>query len=136
MKVATILLFAALFSATVFGQSANSAKEVLGDWEGESLCTIKDSPCRDEHVIYHIKPDATDLQKLDVSANKVVKGEELYMGSLTCEFNAAAHELHCQYKPTDHWDFQISGDTMTGTLIISDDKLYRRVSVKRVRQKN
>jgi hypothetical protein len=136
MKFLITLIFAQLLSVAMFGDSLKQRNEVLGDWEGESLCTIKDSPCRDEHVIYHVKPQAADPQKLEMSANKVVNGEEQYMGSLTCDFKAADHALHCQYKSTDDWNFKISGDTMTGTLIIPENKLYRRISVKRVQQKN
>jgi hypothetical protein len=113
--------------------AAQKDSDVLGDWEGESLCTIKDSPCHDEHVVYHVKPDAKDPAKLEMSANKIVNGQELYMGSLQCQYSATAKELNCHYKKDDRWDFKVSGEEMTGTLIIPENKLYRKVSVRRKR---
>ena len=112
---------------------AQRDSEVTGEWEGESLCTIKDSPCHDEHVVYHIKPDAQDPAKLEMSANKIVNGEELYMGSLRCRYSATSKELNCHYKKDDRWNFKVSGDEMTGTLIIPENKLYRKISVRRKR---
>lgn len=112
---------------------ADNDRDVVGDWEGESLCTIKDSPCHDEHVVYHLKRDEKDQAKLEMSANKIVNGEELYMGSLQCRYSATSEELNCHYKKDDRWDFKVSGDEMTGTLIIPENKLYRKISVRRKR---
>jgi hypothetical protein len=108
-------------------------KDVTGDWEGESLCTIKDSPCHDEHVIYHITRDKNDAAKLEISANKLVNGEELYMGSLECMFTEAKQELNCHYRKDDQWVFKVEGDKMTGTLVVPENRLYRKISVERKR---
>jgi hypothetical protein len=105
---------------------------VLGQWEGESICTIKDSPCHDEHVIYRVSQDAKQPEKLAIAAYKVVNGKELYMGDIDCRFAPEASELRCHYKPTDSWIYKLSGDTMKGTLTINGNTLYRNISVKRV----
>jgi hypothetical protein len=115
----------------VAAQASGDMRAVLGDWEGESLCTIKESPCHDEHVIYHISPDSKDAAKLELSANKVVNGEELYMGSLECTYTASKQELACHYKKDDRWEFKVLGDTMAGTLTVPENKLYRKISVRR-----
>jgi len=44
------------FAAAQSGSSRDNA-EILGAWEGESKCTLPDSPCHDEHVIYEISAD-------------------------------------------------------------------------------
>jgi hypothetical protein len=132
MKI--VFLLCLLLVEMPFAQAAGPSKDVLGDWGGESLCTIKDSPCHDEHVIYHIKPDPKDAGALERSANKVVNGAELYMGSPTCNYATAQHELRCTYKKDDHWVFRVSGDAMIGTLTIAENKLYRKISVKRKKQ--
>ncbi len=118
-----------LFVAAAFAQSTIP---VLGQWEGESICTVKDSPCHDEHVIYRVTQDAKMPEKLAIAAYKVVNGKELWMGDIDCRFAADASELRCHYKPTDSWIFKLSGDTMKGTLTIDGNTLYRNVDVKRV----
>lgn len=123
----SLLLFTAVCSA-----QNNAAIPVLGQWEGESICTIKDSPCHDEHVIYRIIQDAKVPEKLAIAAYKVVNGKELWMGDIDCRFVAEASELRCHYKPTDSWVYKLSGDAMKGTLIINGNTLYRNISVKRV----
>jgi len=35
------------------------AQSIEGVWKGTSLCQIKDSPCHDETVVYHISKDST-----------------------------------------------------------------------------
>ena len=128
----TFLIQAILLGIFLSPIAVGSEPPVLGQWEGESICTVKDSPCHDEHVIYRVTQDSKQPEKLAIAAYKVVKGEELYMGDIDCRFVAEASELRCHYKPTDSWIFKLSGDTMKGTLTINGNTLYRNVSVKRV----
>ena len=108
---------------------------VIGTWEGESKCTVPDSPCHDEHVIYTITAGPGD--ELTSKADKVVNGERQYMGSLPCRYDSAARRLTCVAegrKPVD-WVFIVSGDTMTGTLTLRNEhQLYRRIRVERQRE--
>jgi hypothetical protein len=107
---------------------------VIGTWEGESKCTVRGSPCHDEHVIYEIAPDEKEsMEKVD--AYKVVNGEKQFMGTLECRYHADSRNLSCvggnPQRKAD-WEYFVSGDTMQGTLVIGAEKaLYRKVSVKR-----
>ena len=133
----TVFLLTLAFGLSLLGFSAesDSAKPVLGTWEGESICTVHPSPCHDEHVVYEIAPKKQeDKQKagaLEVAAYKIVNGEKLYMGSLFCDYTAAKSELRCHYRADDLWVFSITGDEMKGTLVINSGTLYRRINVKR-----
>ncbi|MBZ5655381.1 MAG: hypothetical protein LAO56_08870 [Acidobacteriia bacterium] len=107
---------------------------VLGTWEGESKCTIATSPCHDEHVIYHIAADDRVAGRLSLDAYKVVAGQQEFMGTLGCQYRSREAMLSCSGNTVkkDDWEFKVSGDSMTGTLTIGDEKtLYRRISVRR-----
>ncbi len=107
---------------------------VKGTWEGESKCTVPDSPCHDEHVIYEIADDTKVAGLLNVDAYKIVKGEKQFMGALACTWSTP--RLRCSGNPhrQDEWLFVVAGDRMTGTLTLDGGKLlYRRVSVTRSR---
>jgi hypothetical protein len=107
--------------------SAQTARDVLGTWEGESICTVRPSPCRDEHAIYEISR-SKDPDHLTISMDKVVQGERQNMGSLDCRYQPG--HLLCHYRE-DRWDFAIEGNQMKGTLILSDGRLYRRISAQK-----
>ena len=127
-----VLLTACMAS---LASSSPDADAVIGTWEGDSKCAVPDSPCRDEHVIYTIKP-AQNGGGFAMQADKVVNGERQNMGTLPCRYDPPGKRLTCVTegaKPGD-WVFVISGDTMTGTLTVgTEHQLYRRVHVQRVR---
>jgi hypothetical protein len=102
---------------------------LAGNWTGESICTIKDSPCHDEKVIYHVtEPNAAgDLQ---IEADKIVNGKPESMGTLDCKYDEKASTITCSMKQGE-WKFDVKGDTMIGTLTLPDGKLYRRVNLKK-----
>ena len=110
----------------------------IGTWEGESKCTVPNSPCHDEHALYKISADKKDSAKLNVDGYKVVSGEAQFMGPLTCKYHSAHATLSCAANTArqDDWEFQISGDTMTGTLTMGPEKkLYRRISLRKAQPK-
>jgi len=106
---------------------AQKANSVLGTWEGESICTVRPSPCHDEHVIYEISR-IENSDRLTIAMDKVVAGERQYMGSLECQYQPG--HLLCHYR-NDHWDYVVKGQKMTGTLTLSDGRLYRRISARK-----
>jgi hypothetical protein len=130
-RVAAILLFA-------FGTALSlhaSDKAVLGSWEGDSKCTMPDSTCHDEHVLYQITEDKKDSFQLDLDAYKVIEGAPEFMGTLTCRYDGKAGVLSCttSTKEKDDWEFHVTGDTMAGRLMIDDGKtLYRRITLHRI----
>jgi len=104
---------------------------LLGIWKGESLCTVPDSPCHNERVIYKFKSAAG---KLHLDAFKIVSNHEEFMGTLDCTFHDAEQRLTCGFdspKP-NVWEFRLSGNELTGTLVVGPEKtLYRKIHVTR-----
>ncbi|HWR13211.1 MAG TPA: hypothetical protein VN577_00170 [Terriglobales bacterium] len=112
--------------------AANKPSPVTGTWEGESLCTVPDSPCHNEHVIYEIAPDPNAGGKLKIDAYKIVNGEKQFMGALGCTFDDAKNVLSCNYRADDDWTFVLNGDRLTGELHIRQERLlYRKIDLHR-----
>lgn len=114
--------------------SPRDSSEILGAWEGESKCTVHDSRCHDEHVIYEIAADKDASGGLKMDGYKVVNGERVFMGTLRCEYQAAKKVLSCtsRGKDSDDWEYALSGDTLEGTLTINGKTPYRKITTKRV----
>lgn len=112
-----------------------SDKSVLGSWEGESKCTVPNSPCHDEHVLFQITEDKKDPFQLNLDAYKMVDGAPDFMGTLNCHFQSKTGALSCTLKGKDRddWQFRVMGDAMTGRLMLDQGKtLYRRIALRRV----
>lgn len=119
-----LLLFILLFGKTVTAQSFE------GVWKGTSLCQVKNSPCHDEIVVYHISKDSTG-RSYDMIANKIVNGKEEYMGTINFIYNAQQKVfVSVDSVRNAKWEFKITGNTMKGTLMYKGD-LYRVVDVKK-----
>lgn len=112
-----------------------SDKAVLGSWEGDSKCTVPDSPCQDEHVLYQITEDRKDPFQLKLDAYKVIDGAPEFIGTLTCHFESKTSALSCTSSnmESNDWEFRAMGDAMAGHLMVDHGKtLYRRISLRRV----
>jgi len=120
-----LLLFILIFGKSVTAQSFE------GIWKGTSLCQVKNSPCHDEIVVYHISKDSTG-RSYEVIANKVVDGKEEYMGTLLFTYNDKQKVfVSVDSVRNARWEFRISGGAMKGTLIYKGD-LFRIIDVKKV----
>ena len=113
-----------------------SVKTVLGSWEGDSKCTVADSPCHDEHVLYQIATDKKDPFQLNMDGYKIVEGAPVFMGTLACHYQSKTGALSCtsSSRDKDDWEFHVQGDTMTGRLVIDGKTLYRHISLHRVQK--
>lgn len=132
--LAGIFLFCA-HSSVAQSNSPPNASEIIGTWEGESKCTVPDSPCHDEHVIYEITLYKSAAGGLKLDGYKVVNGERQFMGTLRCEYDALKKTLSCTFrgKKFDDWEYTLSGNTLQGTLTIDSGKtLYRKILVKKL----
>lgn len=130
-RALAILLLA--FATASFARGSDKA--VLGSWEGDSKCTVPDSPCHDEHVLYQITEDKKDPFQLNVDAYKFSDGAPVFMGTLGCRYDSKAGVLSCtsSTRQKDDWEFHVMGDSMAGRLMLDDGKtLYRRVTLHRV----
>jgi len=114
--------------------SAQSVKAVLGSWEGDSKCTVADSPCHDERVLYQITEDKKVDFQLNLDGYKMVEGSPEFIGTLNCHYQPKAGALSCtsSTKEKDDWEFHVMGDQMAGRLLVDDGKtLYRRITLHR-----
>ena len=121
-----------LFSMVVPAARALDRNDVIGTWEGESKCTVPNSPCHDEHVIYEIVGDKRSKEVFRIDAYKLVEGQRAFMGAIDCTLTAASSALTCVSHGAKEgvWEFKIDGEHMTGTLTVGPEKqLYRKISV-------
>lgn len=119
-------------SATAHRQAPlqKSQTEPLGVWTGSSICQQRQSACRDESVIYTITAGDKNSRVVRVSADKVVDGKRINMGSGDYDFDPASHTLsHSdQYGA---WKLTVNRDELSGTMTLPDGTLFRRVSLKK-----
>ena len=107
-------------------------KDVLGSWEGDSKCTVPDSPCKDEHVLLQVTEDKKVPFQLNLDAYKIIDGSPDFMGTLNCHYESKAGALSCtsSNRDKDDWEFHVTGDSMTGRLLV-DKVLYRRITLRK-----
>jgi hypothetical protein len=123
-KILIAFTFFLIFGKTCFSQS------LLGTWKGTSICQVKNSPCHDEIVVYHISKDSIG-DAYQISANKIIAGKEDYMGTILCSFNQNQNILFSIDSVRNaKWEFKLNGNEMHGTLIINGS-LYRIVEIKK-----
>jgi hypothetical protein len=113
----------------LFGKSV-TAQSFEGVWKGTSLCQVKNSPCHDEVVVYHISKDSTG-KSYKVIANKIVNGKEDYMGTIPFVYDDK-QKVFVSFDTLRNarWEFKITGNSMKGTLMLKSD-LYRIIDVKK-----
>jgi len=120
----TVLLFILMAGKNVTAQSFE------GLWKGTSLCQIKNSPCHDEIVVYHISKNSTG-KSYEMIGNKIVNGKEEYMGTLPFTYDGQQKNfVSVDSVRNAKWEFKITGNSMKGTLMYKGD-LYRIVDVKK-----
>jgi hypothetical protein len=94
------------------------------------MCQIKDSPCHDENVIYHLSKSKGDYL-YQVSASKIIEGKENDMGTIYFTFVPQKNILFFTDSIKDvKWEFKVTGKEMHGTLI-SKGKLFRKIYLKK-----
>ena len=115
--------------------ASDNPATITGRWEGDSKCTIQNSPCHDEHVVYEIAADPKAAGHFSMDAYKIVSGERDFMGRLDCRYPAEDGSLRCTgRRPTDVWSFTFSADRMSGTLHVGDERqLFRKVEAARAK---
>jgi hypothetical protein len=96
---------------------------LVGKWNGTSLCQVKNSPCHDETVIYHIsKREGVDT--FYINAGKIVNGEEVGMGILPLIYNKKTKQLTSTAYGI--WTFNLDDAKLEGTLLVNGN-LYRKI---------
>jgi stress response protein SCP2 len=116
-------------SILTFGKSV-TAQSFEGIWKGTSLCQVKNSPCHDEIVVYHISKDSTG-KSYNMVANKIVNGKEEYMGTIPFTYDDKQKVfVSIDSARNATWEFKVTGSAMKGTLMYKGD-LYRIIDVKK-----
>lgn len=125
--VSAAAILSALLLSCSYAPSANAGDGLAGNWTGESICTVRPSPCKDEKVIFHVtEPDAAGSMK--IRADKIVNGQPEDMGTLDCKFDPKTSTVSCSMEQ-GLWEFEVKGKKMDGTLKLPNGTIFRRVSV-------
>ena len=135
MKPKVLFKYQFLCLALLFAQYAAGQKTVtqvdtllVGKWQGTSICQVKNSPCHDEVVVYHIsKGNGND--SFNIQANKIVNGVEEDMGILHCSYNETTKQL-VSNEYNSNWTFTISGRKISGILIYKNET-YRIIRLEK-----
>ena len=98
---------------------------LIGTWKGTSICQIKNSPCHDETVVYHISKNI-GADTFYINANKIVNNVEEEMGILPFVYNKKTNQLTSTAYGI--WTLNIEGGKLEGTLLFHGD-LYRKIIV-------
>jgi hypothetical protein len=121
-SISTCNLFIVIFWLASFSVRAQSGKDMTeadslyyGTWKGTSICQVKNSPCHDETVVYHIGKSVKQ-NLIEVKANKIVNGAEVEMGIIEFRFDATTKEIISVSQPDAVWKFQKHNNSMAGTL--------------------
>lgn len=100
---------------------------LVGAWQGTSICQVKNSPCHDEIVVYHIsKGNVAD--SFIIQANKIVNGVEEDMGTLHFGYNPKTNQLVS--NEYGKWTFTIDNRKMSGVLSVKNEK-YRVINLEK-----
>ena len=127
-QVTTVIILCCFSFYFSMAQKPVSDSTLTGVWKGTSICQVKNSPCHDEVVVYHITK-AAGLDSFDIAANKIVNAVEEEMGTVSCKLDRKNHQL----LSTSHngiWKFNIVGSHMDGILIYNGS-LYRIINVSK-----
>lgn len=120
------------------GSATADRAMVLGTWAGRSTCVGNRPACKNEEVVYRFVEVDSQPGLVTLLADKIIDGRRVPMYKLEFHCVEADHSLTCEFRRGQThgvWAYTVSGDTMTGTLVILPDKtLGRRVSVHRVRE--
>jgi hypothetical protein len=120
------------FVLPLLGGGTASTNDFLGAWEGESKCTVPDSPCHDEHVVYDAKAKG---EGASIDMYKIVQGERQFMGTVDCK-RLEQRSISCtipESKRKNDWVFTLIDEkTLDGTLYMDESrKVYRKIHVAR-----
>jgi hypothetical protein len=125
MRFTRPVLVIAAASQLMFAQGKPA---IAGIWRGQSSCEQKESACREETVVYRFPPLQDKPGSFSVSADKIVDGKAVNMGTLEFRYVEDQHALVCEYAQ-GVWRLSVDGAKMEGTLTRPDGSLFRRVAL-------
>ena|SRR5215813_2597371 len=131
-----LLSFILTFTCVVHTQDktnsdSDTTSAVTGVWRGNSTCMVKNSPCHDEVNVYRIAKVADKPGMVSVTADKIVDGKEVVMGTFEWKYDAQKHSLD---SADGRFHFTVEGNKMEGALTLADGTVYRRIYLKKEKQ--
>jgi hypothetical protein len=102
----------------------------VGEWRGDSTCVAKNTACHDETVVYRIARLPEKPGYVAVSADKIVSGKAVNMGTLEFRYDHDQHMLVCEYSH-GLWRLKAGDGKMEGTLTAPDNTVFRRVTLRK-----
>ena len=133
----SFLLSVMLTTGAAEGAPANDA--FLGDWDGTSSCVdkVKFPACKDEIVVYHVVASPAGDSHATMTADKIVDGKALNMGTLEFQFDSNLKAWTSELKNPNGsalWSFRVTGSELSGTLAhLPSNDLIRKVTAKKRR---
>lgn len=126
------LVCCAVLSLAAFGESAKppNLADLVGDWQGTSLCQVKPSACHDESVLFRFSNPRKESSTITVQADKIVEGSPVTMGTGDWHYDKDKAELTWTI-PRGTWSLIVAGTTMNGTLKLPDGTLFRKIQLTR-----
>src|SRR4030081_215465 len=88
---------------------------VAGTWRGTSQCGVGLPACRDEIVVLRIVPSPQIAGGYSVTADKIVEGRVITMGTLEFRYDEGTSTLTSN-QPQGRWVLHVDGAKMSGTL--------------------
>ena len=85
----------------------------VGEWHGDSTCVAKNTACHDETVVYRIARLPEKPGYVAVSADKIVSGKAVNMGTLEFRYDHDQQLLVCEYSK-GVWRLKVDGAKMDG----------------------
>lgn len=128
MKTSFAILLCCFAFYVSEAQQSSTDSLLIGVWKGTSICQVKNSPCHDEVVVYHISK-SRGIDTFTIVANKIVNGAEEEMGIIGFKFDKKNNQLVSNsYNST--WTFNLKGRQLDGTLM-ARGALYRIIKVSK-----
>lgn len=81
-------------------------------------------------MVYRFSPIQDKTGAFSVTADKIVDGKTINMGTLEFRYVEDQHALICDYAQGT-WRLIADGENMAGTLTRPDKTLFRRVSLQK-----
>jgi len=116
-----------MFLVSVLGPT----DDPVGVWRGLSKCVVKPSSCTDEDSVYRVTAVPKSSDRVTLSANKIVDGAEVNMGTSECMFVEKDHVLDCPLPNGNSLQLTVKGDAIDGRYQLADGTLWRKISLTR-----
>lgn len=95
-KLASLFLLILTMVFFVCAQTSTIEKtSPIGNWYGDSVCQIANSPCKTEKVVYRII-QMDETAKFAMQADKIINEKPEYMGTIEFRFDEATQTFNGQ----------------------------------------